>query len=736
MIDSVDEDCDLNLDDKNPKSEEILSCQIVTYNSESTIRACLKSIRELHLKNFKVLCIIIDNASTDNTVTILQEEQAKYPQFFDLHLEHTNLGFSGGHNKALALSQAKGASFITLINPDLCLHPNALIHLREAFRTSYKTGAVCPRLLRADESFTEKGQIIDSTGIVFESSFRHFDRGAGQEANNSNYTHPEFVTGASGACVMFSTDCIDAVSFPPTVNNNIPSDRKEFLDEDFFAYREDAELSLRMQLLGWRTRYEPLAEGYHVRRVTPERRVALPAKINALGVKNRFLMQIQTLSVSSFLLLCPMILLRNAIVILACLIKERSSLIAFKEIMELFPRTLKKRKWTLSRRKISTLNFISHFYKDVSPIPALRYKEALCVQASCTQKQKDLSKKETTPSIHISIVNYLQSKDIETNLPLLIESLEDVPSWTITISNNSPEDTYFDSIKELYKNKENIQFLSNGKNNGFATANNLAFEHSDKEVFLLLNPDISMNKKALHTVLGTMHSYENIGAISPVLLDSETGDIQYKYLAKKLPGITTLFHNLLFLDSIAPGNPFARYETYQDDPLLAELLDRKPLDGELRQAESGQASPCTSNKLYEIEQAAGACLFIPASVYRSLKGLDDGYYPAWFEDVDFAKKIKNAALVSAIHCDAKVKHQGGTSGTSIGRAKLLTYFYKNMARYWRNSSSSNAKKKLAAALVFLCYINRRLILFIKSMLKDKKTDSLVLLKQDIRDYLS
>src|SRR5207244_426573 len=67
----------------------------------------------------------------------------------------------------------------------------------------------------------------------------------------------------------------------------------EFLDEDFFAYREDADVAWRGRLLGWRALYVPDAVAQHVRRVTPEARRQLPERINRDSVRNRFLLRLK-----------------------------------------------------------------------------------------------------------------------------------------------------------------------------------------------------------------------------------------------------------------------------------------------------------------------------------------------------------------------------------------------------------------------------------------------------------
>ena len=79
----------------------------------------------------------------------------------------------------------------------------------------------------------------------------------------------QWVFGATGAAAMFRRSFVEAVSVDG-----------EFFDEDFFSYREDADLAWRAQVMGWKCLYTPAAVAWHVRRVTPERREQLPLVIN------------------------------------------------------------------------------------------------------------------------------------------------------------------------------------------------------------------------------------------------------------------------------------------------------------------------------------------------------------------------------------------------------------------------------------------------------------------------
>ena len=102
-----------------------------------------------------------------------------------------------------------------------------------------------------------------------------------------------------------------------------------FFDSDFFLYREDAEISWRLQNLGWKCLYVPSAVAYHRRRNLPERRRRMPALVNYHSVKNRFLLRINNQSASEFAATLVPTLARDLVVLGACLTIERSSLPAF-----------------------------------------------------------------------------------------------------------------------------------------------------------------------------------------------------------------------------------------------------------------------------------------------------------------------------------------------------------------------------------------------------------------------
>src|SRR5207253_3222739 len=302
--------------------KDLVSVTIVTYNSGRFIKRCLESVLEQKYSNMEV--VVIDNASTDGTVDLLEQfaEQCR------IYYNDENLGFAAAQNQAISLSRGE---WVLTLNPDVLLLPNIIQALVDAGQVDPKVGSVCRELLtiRATFDLPDK-QLVDSTGIYFTPMLRHLDRGS-QEVDNGHYLNFEYVFGATAAAALYRRPMIEAISI-----------LGEFFDPDFFVYREDADVAWRAQLMGWRCIYTPLARGYHVRSVLPGNRRALPAVINMHSVKNRFLMRIKNMTPDLYRRNWFSITVRDLIVIGACLLREQSSLQAFWYLARNWKRVLAK----------------------------------------------------------------------------------------------------------------------------------------------------------------------------------------------------------------------------------------------------------------------------------------------------------------------------------------------------------------------------------------------------------
>jgi GT2 family glycosyltransferase len=309
----------------------VIAIAIVTYNSAAFIRRCLEYVFEQDYAPYEV--IVIDNASEDGTPAILRQLEQRVRVIYN----RDNMGFAAGQNQAIALTQA---SWILTLNPDTRLTRDFLRKLVEAGESDPAAGSVCGKLLAMSPDFEPLAEpVFDSTGIYFTPNQRHFDRGS-REPDRGQYERSEYVFGATGAACLYRRAMIDDISIDG-----------EFFDPDFFAYREDADVAWRAQLLGWKCRYTPLARAYHVRSVLPANRRALPAAVNMHSVKNRWLLRIKNMTGPLYRRYWLAITWRDVVVVAGCLLREFSSLRAFPLLARAWPRAWKKRRIIMQRRR-------------------------------------------------------------------------------------------------------------------------------------------------------------------------------------------------------------------------------------------------------------------------------------------------------------------------------------------------------------------------------------------------
>ena len=314
----------------------LVSIVLVTWNSAQYLQRCLDGIRRQTHRDVEL--IVVDNASTDESrdVATIRNE--------------TNRGFAAAVNQAIAVARGE---FVQLVNPDCFLEPEYVARLLPAFDDP-RVGSATGKLLKVSSRAQSRDPLIglesrasagdpstslgmtpvDSMGIRMTRSGRHFD-----------IDDPDVqgeVFGVSGAAAMYRMAFLQDAAIDG-----------EVFDEDFFAYREDADLAWRGRLFGWKAVCEPNAIAHHVRRVTPEVRKTLPAAINMHSVKNRFLLRMKNEGAYLALRNAPFELTRDAMVIGAALTIERSSLPALQWIWRNRDRVLAKRRIIQKRRKVS-----------------------------------------------------------------------------------------------------------------------------------------------------------------------------------------------------------------------------------------------------------------------------------------------------------------------------------------------------------------------------------------------
>jgi GT2 family glycosyltransferase len=308
---------------------------VVTHNHAETVGACLKAVEGLAPSPARV--VVVDNASADGSFEIARRSCGDLDS--KLIAEKRNTGFAAANNRGIA---ATSEPWVLLLNPDCAPEPDLISVLLEAVASrpeAERIGAVSPKLVRADGSDLGPTTVIDAAGMVVTCSGRHFDRGAG-DVDDGGYDEPAWVFGGTAAALLLRREALDDVAYPDN----------EFFAEFFFAYREDAELAWRLQLRDWLCLYAPSAVAAHRRGFRPEQGRRGHRAINRHSVRNRFLLRRHCADAAWYLHCFPAWLIRDLMVVAACLTVEWSSLPGLVDVVRLRGDSRRHREWVQGRR--------------------------------------------------------------------------------------------------------------------------------------------------------------------------------------------------------------------------------------------------------------------------------------------------------------------------------------------------------------------------------------------------
>ncbi|HVV46194.1 MAG TPA: glycosyltransferase family 2 protein [Bryobacteraceae bacterium] len=335
-----------------------VSVTLVTFNSGRFIKRCLESVLDQKYPLREI--IVIDNNSTDGTVDILEQFEDRCRIVYN----EENIGFSAAQNQAIALSDAE---WVLTLNPDVLLLQGFIEALVHAGNIDPRVGTVCGKLMTMKASFDfPEEPLVDSTGIYFTPNLRHLDRGS-LRLDDGRFRHYEYVFGATAAAALYRREMIEDISI-----------QGEFFDNDFFAYREDADVAWRAQLMDWKCLYVPYAKGYHVRKALPGNRRELTAEINMHSVKNRFLLRMKNITPNVYLRNFFSITARDIVVVSCCLLWEHTSLRAFSFVFSNWRRVMEKRREIMARRRVTDEYMASWFsFQPVSKPTPKKFAAAL-----------------------------------------------------------------------------------------------------------------------------------------------------------------------------------------------------------------------------------------------------------------------------------------------------------------------------------------------------------------------
>ena len=210
-----------------------LSVVIVSYNVRLLLEECLRSV-EKALEGIEGDIFVVDNNSTDGSIDYLR------PRFPRVHFvaNNENLGFARANNQAIRQTDAK---YVLLLNPDTVVYENTLRGSVEFLDSHPEAGGVGVRMLtREGEPAPESRRAVPTPWIAF---LKMIGKPRKYYMSHLPWDQPGQIEVISGAYCMLRHKALDQIGL---------------LDEDFFMYGEDIDLSYRLLKGGWQNWYLPL----------------------------------------------------------------------------------------------------------------------------------------------------------------------------------------------------------------------------------------------------------------------------------------------------------------------------------------------------------------------------------------------------------------------------------------------------------------------------------------------
>lgn len=221
---------------------------LISYNSENYIVNCINSVIQ-NTKSVSYDITVVDNASQDNTLNLIR---LKFPQI-KLIVNKSNYGFAKAVNQAAKESKSE---YILLLNPDTVLMNNAVQIFYEYLERSDNKDVACV----GGGIFSEDNKPAISYGF-FPSLKQIFFEEFGLRKLFLKYYYKKLSPGC-----YFTGEKEKEVDYICGANLFIRKsvfDLAGCLDEDFFLYYEETELSFRLKKKGYKNMLIPEAKIVH-----------------------------------------------------------------------------------------------------------------------------------------------------------------------------------------------------------------------------------------------------------------------------------------------------------------------------------------------------------------------------------------------------------------------------------------------------------------------------------------
>jgi len=212
----------------------LVSVVLVNFRGAGDTITCVRSLRDLDWPADQLEIVCVENASGDDSAARIK---AADPDVVLVESKE-NLGFAGGCNLGVRKSSGQ---FVAFLNNDARPDPLWVRAAMNAFNESPDIGSVASKVLDWD------GKLID----FVDSAVTWFGMGYKPDCgfpDTGDYDTPRDILFGTGAAMFVRADVFDSAGG---------------FDERYFMFYEDVDLGWRLNLLGWKVRYEPLSLAFH-----------------------------------------------------------------------------------------------------------------------------------------------------------------------------------------------------------------------------------------------------------------------------------------------------------------------------------------------------------------------------------------------------------------------------------------------------------------------------------------
>ena len=264
--------------------------------------------------------------------------------------------------------------------------------------------------------------------------------------------------------------------------------------------------------------------------------------------------------------------------------------------------------------------------------------------------------------LSILIVTWNSERWIERCLQSIDAACKGVSYEVVVYDNASTDET-------LSRISDNVRVLRSNANDGFAAGTNRALAESRGRFVFFLNPDCELAPNALTLLINFLDQNPHVAAATP-LLEDERGGSQREFQFRRLPTLRSFATEILLADKLFPHNRTTARYRYRDADLTHPI---------------------------RVEQPAAAAFLIRREVFDEIGPLDERFEPAWFEDVDFCRRLAAAGKEIFAVPAARARHFGGASLEHVGLGRFTDVWYRNMwlyARKWFTPGESETLRWL------------------------------------------